>query len=73
MEWPRIQISQAIVSNFTDKLLKLNLITSKGDSEEHLITFYERNLVGCGLDFTENPDSKEDLLRYAVEPGCGHK
>ncbi len=28
MEWPWIQIPQAIVSNLTDKLLKLNPITS---------------------------------------------
>jgi len=70
MEWPRIQIPQAIAINFSGKLLKLDFITTKGDNEEHLITFYERYPARRGLDFTENPDSKEDFLRYAVELQC---
>ncbi len=71
MEWPGIQIPQAIARNFSDKLLKLDFITiTKGDSEEHLITFYKRNPTGRGLDFTENPDSKENFLGYAVELQC---
>ena len=43
MEWPGIQIPQAIASNLIDNLLKIKFITAKGDDEEHLITFYERN------------------------------
>jgi len=70
MEWPGIQIPQAIASNFSYKLLRLDFITTKGDNEEHLITFYERDLAGRGLDFTENPDSKEDFLKYAFELQC---
>jgi hypothetical protein len=45
MEWPRIHIPHAIANNLIDKLLKFNFITTKGNSEEHLITFYERNLA----------------------------
>ena len=67
MEWPGIQIPLAIASNLLNKLLKFNFITAKGNSEEHLITFYERNLAGRGLYFTVNPESKDDFLRYAVE------
>ena len=38
--------------------------------EEHFITFYERNHAGREIDFTENPDHKEDFLRYVVELHC---
>jgi hypothetical protein len=31
---------------------------------------YDRNPAGRGLDFTENPASKEDFLRYAIELQC---
>jgi hypothetical protein len=67
MEWLGIQIPQAIASNLINKLLKLNFITAKDNNERHLITFYERNPAGRGLDFTDNPDSKDDFLRYEVE------
>jgi len=70
MEWPGIQIPQAILSNLSEKLLKIELITNYGDIEEHTVTFYERNPAGRGLDFTDNPDSKDDFLRYAVELQC---
>ena len=70
MEWPGIQITQAIASNLIDKFLKFNFITTKGNNEEQLITFYERNPAGRGLDFTDNPDTKKDFLRYAVELQC---
>ena len=39
MEWPGIQIPQAIANNLIDNLLKIKFFTSKGDNEEHLITF----------------------------------
>jgi hypothetical protein len=32
--------------------------------------FYERNPTGRGLDFTENPNTKNDFLRYVVELQC---
>ena len=70
IEWPGIQIPHAIASNLIDNLLKIKLITAKEYIEEHFITFYERNPAGRGLDFTNNPYSKEDFLRYAVELQC---
>jgi hypothetical protein len=70
MEWPAFQIPHAIASNLIDNLLKIKSITTKGDIEEHLINFYERSLAGRGLDLTDNPDSKEEFLRYAVELQC---
>jgi len=50
--------------------IKCSFITNEGIWEEHFITFYERNTAGRGLDFTENPDHKEDFLPYAVELHC---
>ena len=70
MEWLGIQIPQAIATNLLDKLLKFTFTPVKGDNVKHLLTFYERNLARRGLDFTNNPDSKEDFLRYAVELQC---
>ena len=70
MEWPGIQIPEAIANNLIDNLLKIIFITVKGDIEEHLITFYDGNPARRGLDFTDNPDSKEVFLRHAVELQC---
>ena len=70
MEWPGIQIPKAIANNLLDKLLKFNFRIAKGNNEEPLITFYERNPAGRGLDFTDNFDSKDDFLRYAAERQC---
>jgi hypothetical protein len=67
LEWSGIQIPQAIISNLDEKPLKCSFIIDTGTWEAHYLTFYERYLVGRGLDFTENPDHKEDFLRYAVE------
>ena len=66
MEWQGIQIPQAIASNLIDKLLKFNFVTAKGNNEEHLITFYERNPSRRGLYFIYSPDSKEYFLRYEI-------
>jgi hypothetical protein len=59
IEWPGIQIPQAILSNLGDKPLKCTFITDEGGWEEHFITFYERNPAGRGLDFTDNPTTKK--------------
>ena len=32
--------------------------------------FYDRNSVGRGLDFDENPEHKEEFYRYAVHLTC---
>jgi len=59
IEWPGIQIPQAILSNLGDKPLKCTFINDEGGWEEHFITFYERNPTGRGLDFTDNPTTKK--------------
>ena len=61
MEWLEIQIPQVVISNLNEKPLKLTFSTDKGAREEHFLSFYEKSPVGRGLDFTENPDVKEDL------------
>jgi hypothetical protein len=50
--------------------LKFTFYTDKGAREKHCLSFYERNPAGRGLDFTENPDGKEDFIRYAVNLHC---
>lgn len=70
IEWPGIQIPHAIITNLEGEPLKRSFISEEGTWDEHFITFYERNPAGRGLDFTENPDSKKDFLRYAVEFHC---
>jgi hypothetical protein len=70
IKWPGIQIPQAIANKLLEKSLKCSFTTDTGASEEHLLTFYERNPAGRGLDFSENPDSKEDFLRYTIELQC---
>ena len=70
VEWPGIKIPQAIINNLSEKPLKLNFYTDKGAREEHYLSFYERNPTGRGLDFTENPDAKEDYIRNAIDLHC---
>ena len=70
MEWPGIQTPQAIINNLNEKPLKFTFSTDKGAREEHYLSFYERNPTGRGLDFTDNPDAKDDFIRYAVELHC---
>ena len=48
----------------------MHLHNRHGVIEDYLILFYESNLAGRELDFTENPDSKENFVRYAVELQC---
>ena len=70
IEWLGIQIPQAIANNLFDKSLKFTFTTDTGDSEDHLLTFYERNSARRGLDFTNNTDTKENFLKYSVELQC---
>jgi hypothetical protein len=65
-----IQIPHAIISNLDEKRLKCFFITDAGNWEEQHLTFYEKNPAGRGLAFTENPNHKEDFLRYAAELHC---
>ena len=70
IEWPRVQIPQALTSILQDKGIKISLINNEGKFQEAPIYFYERNPAGQGLDFDENPDQKSDFLKYAIQLNC---
>ena len=71
IEWPRVQIPQALTTILQDKAIKITLINNEGEfQDEAPIYFYERNPTGRGLDFDENPDQKADFLRYAIQSNC---
>ena len=70
IEWPGLQIPQAIISLLEQKGLRFTFYNDKREAEDHTLHFYERNSTGRGLDFDDYPDDKTDLFRYAVEPRC---
>ena len=70
IEWPGIQIPQAILSMLEEKGLMVTFYNDKREAEEHTLHFDERNLVGRGLVFDDHPDDKNDFVRYAVELRC---
>jgi hypothetical protein len=70
IEWPGIQIPQAILSLLDEKGLRFTFYDNKRIVEEHTLHFYERNPAGRGLDFNDYPDDKPDFVKYAVELRC---
>ena len=50
--------------------LQSTFSTDIGCYEESVLYFYYRNPAGRGLDFANNPEQKEDFLRYAIELHC---
>jgi hypothetical protein len=66
MEWHGMQIPQVISTMLNEIGLRFNFVTDTGSYEEGNLYFYDRNPVGRGLDFAENPDQEEEFLRYAV-------
>ena len=70
IEWPGVQIPQAITAILQDKGINITLINNDGAYQETPIYFYERNPSGRGLDFDEIPDQKADFLRYAIRLNC---
>lgn len=70
MEWPGIQIPQAISAMITEIGLRFTFADDIGSYEESVLYFYDRNPSGSGLDFAENPEQEEDFMRYAVELHC---
>ena len=70
IDWPGIQIPQAIISLIEVKGLRFTFYNNKRTAEEHTLHFFERNLAGRGLDFNDFPDDKTDFVRYAVELRC---
>ena len=70
MEWPGIQIPQAILSLLDTKGIVYHFLDDKGAWEESTLLFYERNPAGRGMDFDDTPENKPDFVRYAVEFRC---
>ena len=70
MEWPKIQIPQAILSLLDTKGITYHFLDDKRAWEESTLQFYERNPAGRGLDFDDAPEDKLDFVRYAVELRC---
>ena len=70
IEWPRIQIPQAILSMLEEKGLLITFYNDKREAAEHTLHFYERNPSGRGLDFDDRPEDKIDFVRYAAELRC---
>ena len=50
--------------------LRFNFVTNTCSYEEGDLYLYDRNPVGRGLNFAENPEQDEDLLRHAFELHC---
>ena len=50
--------------------LRFNFVTYTGSYEEGDLYFYDKNPAGRELDFADNPDHKEDFLRYAIKLHC---
>ena len=70
IEWPGIQIPQAILSLLEEKGLLITFYNDKRDLASHTLHFYERNPARRGLDFDDRPEDKTDFVRYAVEFRC---
>ena len=70
IEWPGIQIPQAILGLLEEKGLVITFYNDKREVKEHTQHFYERNPLGQGLDFDDHPDDKINFVRYAVELRC---
>jgi len=67
---PGIQIPQAIITHLNAKPLKWSLVFETGTRVDPYLTLYEKNTAGKELDFTNDIDTKEDYIRYAVELLC---
>ena len=70
MEWPGIQIPQAISAMLTEIGLQFTFYTDVGYYEKSVLHFYDKNPTGRGLDFAENLEQEEDCMRYVVELHC---
>ena len=70
MEWPGIQIPQAILSLLDKKGITYQFLDDKGAWEESTLQFYERNPARRGMDFDDEPEDKPNFVRYAVELRC---
>jgi hypothetical protein len=67
MEWHGIQIPHVISTILNEIGQRFNFATDTSSYEEGDLYFYDMNPTGRGFYFADNPDQKEDFLRYAVE------
>jgi hypothetical protein len=70
LEWPGVQIPQALTTNLQHKGVKIALINNDDYFQESIIYIYIRSPARRGLDFDEFPSQKSDFLRYAVHLNC---
>ncbi len=70
IEWPWVQIPQAINAILQHIEIRIALINNDGYFQETNIYFYDKNPARRGLDFDEFPSQKSDFLRYAVQFNC---
>ncbi len=66
MEWPGIQIPQAMLTFLEDISLLYPFYQEEGYTYNSNTYFYDRNPAGKELDFDSDPDQKEHFMRYAV-------
>jgi hypothetical protein len=52
------------------KGLQFTFFNDKRVAKDYSLFFYERNIVGRGLDFDNFPEIKPDFVRYAMELRC---
>jgi len=65
MEWPGIQIPQALITQLDDRSL-LRPFSQEKYTYTTSIYFCDRNPAGKELDFDSNPNQKEPFMRYSV-------
>jgi hypothetical protein len=66
IEWPIVQILQALTTILKDRGLNILLLNNDGVHDTTPTYFIERNITGLGLDFDDFPEHMADLLRYTV-------
>ncbi len=66
MEWPGIQIPQALLTLLEDRSLLCPFSQEEGYTYKSNIYLYDRNPAGKELDFESNPYYNENYMRYAV-------
>ena len=70
IEWPGVQIPQALTTILKDRGLNIFLLNNDGVHDTAPAYFFERNSAGRGLDFDEFPEHKVDFLRYVIQLSC---
>ena len=66
IEWPGIQIAQALLTLLDNRLLLCPFPQDAGYIYTNNLCFYDRNPAGKELDFDSNPEQEESFLKYVV-------